>query len=50
MLLMKHFAPFLPKKSVNLNDGLSDSDLQGIHRDTAIMAFMSARVGSISDN
>ena len=43
MLLMKHFAPFLPRKSTELSavSGLNPS---------AIMAMMSARVGSISDN
>ena len=43
MMLMKHFAPFLPKKATELEkvDGLNEN---------AIMALMSARVGSISDN
>lgn len=43
MMLLKHFHPFLPKKSAKLKtmDGLPD---------TAVLAFMSARVGSISDN
>ncbi len=43
MMLMKHFAPFLPRKSTELEKvyGLNDK---------AIMALMSARVGSISDN
>lgn len=43
MMLMKYFAPFLPRKSTELEqvDGLNDA---------AIMALMSARVGSISDN
>ena len=43
MLLMKHFAPFLPRKTTSLEP------VQGLN-DSAIMAFMSARVGSISDN
>jgi NAD(P)-dependent dehydrogenase (short-subunit alcohol dehydrogenase family) len=43
MLLMKHLAPFLPRKATPLDRvaGLNDA---------AIMACMSARVGSISDN
>lgn len=43
MLLMKHFSPFLPRKSTPLDktNGLNDA---------AILALMSARVGSISDN
>jgi NAD(P)-dependent dehydrogenase (short-subunit alcohol dehydrogenase family) len=43
MMLMKHFAAFLPRKTTELEhvEGLNDA---------ALMAFMSARVGSISDN
>lgn len=43
MMLLKHFQPFLPKKAAKLEhiDGLPDS---------AVLAFLSARVGSISDN
>ena len=43
LLLMKHFAPFLPKKATKLDtsSGLPSS---------AIFAMMSARVGSITDN
>lgn len=43
MMLLKHFLPFLPKKSVSLSslDNLPPS---------AVLACMSARVGSISDN
>ena len=43
LMLVKYFAPFLPGKSTKLEpmDGLNDS---------AVMALMSARVGSISDN
>jgi NAD(P)-dependent dehydrogenase (short-subunit alcohol dehydrogenase family) len=43
MLLMKHFAAFLPRKTTPL------AAVPGLN-DAAIMAFMSARVGSISDN
>lgn len=43
MMLVKHSCTFLPRKSAGLEhlDGLSDS---------AVLALMSARVGSISDN
>ena len=43
MMLLKHFHPFLPKKSVHTEptSGLPTSSL---------LAFLSARVGSISDN
>jgi len=43
MMLVKHFSGFLPRKSVKLEseEGLPDS---------AVMALMSARVGSIGDN
>jgi NAD(P)-dependent dehydrogenase (short-subunit alcohol dehydrogenase family) len=43
MMLVKHFTAFLPRKATKLEplDGLND---------TAILALMSARVGSISDN
>lgn len=43
MMLIKHFYGFLPKKSIELEeiDGLPKS---------AVLALMSARVGSISDN
>jgi NAD(P)-dependent dehydrogenase (short-subunit alcohol dehydrogenase family) len=50
LLLMKHFSPLLPKKATSINGSLSPSDLRGLNREIAIMAFMSARVGSISDN
>ena len=43
MMLMKHFAPFLPKKVTELEK------VEGLN-ERAIMALMSARVGSISDN
>lgn len=43
MMLVKHFTPFLPKKKTKLAhvDGLPDA---------GVMALMSARVGSVSDN
>ena len=43
MLLLKHLSPLLPKKSMKL------SRVHGLN-DAAMMALMSARVGSISDN
>ena len=43
MLLLKHFAPFLPKKATKLER------VEGLPK-TAIWANMSARVGSITDN
>ena len=43
MLLAKHLTPFLPRKSTKL------PSIEGLN-DSAIIAFMSARVGSISDN
>ncbi|EAT85137.2 hypothetical protein SNOG_07671 [Parastagonospora nodorum SN15] len=47
MLMLKHFSPFLPKKSAS-PDPDSD-DMKGLPL-TATTAIMSARVGSISDN
>ena len=45
LLLAKHFSPFLPTKSTSLPSApVSDLPAQ------AVMAMMSARVGSISDN
>ncbi|KPI42497.1 uncharacterized protein AB675_9623 [Cyphellophora attinorum] len=44
MMLAKHFTPFLPKKSAQLDP------IDGLPADKAVLAFMSARVGSISDN
>ena len=43
MMLAKHFFPFLPRKATQLDavEGLNDA---------AVLALMSARVGSISDN
>lgn len=43
MLLVKHFSPFLPRKASKLDH------LEGLNS-SAILALMSARVGSISDN
>ncbi|KAK6544638.1 hypothetical protein TWF694_001327 [Orbilia ellipsospora] len=45
LLLAKHLTPFLPRKSTNLDviEGLNPHP-------TSVLAFMSARVGSISDN
>ncbi|TDZ21261.1 Short chain dehydrogenase gsfK [Colletotrichum orbiculare MAFF 240422] len=44
MMLMKHFSPFLPRKSTNLDGG------DGLPPAHAVWAAMSARVGSTSDN
>ncbi|KAL8873735.1 MAG: hypothetical protein Q9174_000842 [Haloplaca sp. 1 TL-2023] len=46
LMLLKHFSPFLPRKSTALPTSLSAS----LPQDKAIMAIMSARVGSTSDN
>ena len=46
---MKHFSPALPKKATELPPQDSPG-LQGLNPHSAIFAFMSARVGSISDN
>ncbi|MCJ1255066.1 hypothetical protein MMC24_002882 [Lignoscripta atroalba] len=46
LLLMKHFSPFLPRKSTTL---APSSDLSGLPV-SAVFAMMSARVGSITDN
>ena len=46
MMLLKHFSPFLPRKSTKLP---APSELQGLPSQ-AIWATMSARVGSITDN
>jgi NAD(P)-dependent dehydrogenase (short-subunit alcohol dehydrogenase family) len=43
MMLVKHFSPFSPKKSTEL------SNLEGLPK-SMVMALMSARVGSITDN
>ncbi|KAF2635068.1 NAD(P)-binding protein [Massarina eburnea CBS 473.64] len=44
MLMLKHFAQFLPKKNAS-----EISDMEGLP-ETSMTAIMSARVGSISDN
>ncbi|KAK3068524.1 hypothetical protein LTR53_013836 [Teratosphaeriaceae sp. CCFEE 6253] len=46
MMLLKHFSPFLPRKSTRLP---SSADLQALPPQ-AVWATMSARVGSIMDN
>ncbi|KAH9875021.1 hypothetical protein J1614_004509 [Plenodomus biglobosus] len=47
MLMLKHFSPFLPKKSTSM-----DKDTDAMHGlpSISVLAIMSARVGSISDN
>lgn len=47
MLMLKHFSPFLPKKSASLDE--DEEAIKGLPL-AATMAIMSARVGSISDN
>ncbi|ORY18720.1 hypothetical protein BCR34DRAFT_621256 [Clohesyomyces aquaticus] len=47
MLMLKHFAPFLPRKSSSVS--FQDQMMTGLPR-TSTVAVMSARVGSISDN
>ncbi|KAF2130844.1 NAD(P)-binding protein [Dothidotthia symphoricarpi CBS 119687] len=47
MLMLKHFAPFLPKKSTVPNT--NESEMKGLPS-SSTTAVMSARVGSISDN
>ena len=47
MLMIKHFSAFLPKKSASPNE--DEEMMKGLPA-AAIMAIMSARVGSISDN
>ena len=44
LLLMKHFSPFLPRKSTDISSQEKPLPPQ------AVFALMSARVGSISDN
>ncbi|KAK5128710.1 hypothetical protein LTR85_000043 [Meristemomyces frigidus] len=46
MMLLKHFSPFLPRKSTKLAEAEDTVGLPG----QAVWATMSARVGSISDN
>lgn len=47
MLLAKHFSPFLPTRSKDMPQFSDQNDVLPI---PAVMALMSARVGSISDN
>ena len=47
LLMLKHFAPFLPKKN-STTDG-EDEEFEGLPQ-ISTTAVMSARVGSISDN
>jgi NAD(P)-dependent dehydrogenase (short-subunit alcohol dehydrogenase family) len=50
MLMLKHFSPFLPKKStVTCNDRDAEELLKNLPK-LSTTAVMSARVGSISDN
>ncbi|KAL9594458.1 MAG: hypothetical protein Q9219_007028 [cf. Caloplaca sp. 3 TL-2023] len=46
LLLLKHFFPFLPRKSTSILSSSQPSSLPA----QAVFAIMSARVGSISDN
>jgi len=46
MMLLKHFSPFLPRKSTKFPE---NEELQGLPAQ-AVWATMSARVGSITDN
>lgn len=50
LLLMKHFSPFLPTKRAALPDKFNNTEYEGLQRDHAVWATLSARVGSISDN
>lgn len=47
MLMLKHFSPFLPRKSASVNG--DSNEMKGLPA-VATTAIMSARVGSISDN
>jgi NAD(P)-dependent dehydrogenase (short-subunit alcohol dehydrogenase family) len=47
MLMLKHFSPFLPRKSAHPNE--NEDEMKGLPS-VATTAIMSARVGSISDN
>ncbi|KAF2116916.1 hypothetical protein BDV96DRAFT_612036 [Lophiotrema nucula] len=49
MLMIKHFSPFLPKKSTKIGEGGDAALMEGLPP-YATMTVMSARVGSISDN
>lgn len=44
MMLLKHLHTFLPKKNANL------APIDGLPSTSAVLAFLSARVGSITDN
>lgn len=48
MLMIKHFAPFLPKKNTK-SEGENKSESENLPS-LSTVAVMSARVGSISDN
>ncbi|EXF83402.1 oxidoreductase [Colletotrichum fioriniae PJ7] len=51
MMLMKHFSPFLPKKSVKFSTSPNDDEARrGLPPAYAVWAAMSARVGSTADN
>lgn len=51
LLAIKHFSPFLPRKSTQFADPEGGSDAyEGLSTHAAVWATMSARVGSISDN
>ncbi|KXH31682.1 oxidoreductase [Colletotrichum simmondsii] len=50
MMLMKHFSPFLPKKSVKFSTSTSNDEARGLPPSHAVWAAMSARVGSTADN
>ena len=47
MIFLKHFSPFLPRKSISLP---SSDELQNLPSSHATYAHLSARVGSITDN
>ncbi|KAL9609335.1 MAG: hypothetical protein Q9167_005880, partial [Letrouitia subvulpina] len=49
LLLIKHFSPFLPRRSTALYSD-ADADVGAALPAKAVFALMSARVGSISDN
>ncbi|KAK2001088.1 oxidoreductase [Colletotrichum falcatum] len=56
MMLMKHFSPFLPRRTAHLlgpsssSSSSSSGDARGLPPGHAVWAAMSARVGSTSDN
>lgn len=51
LLAIKHFSPFLPRKSTRFfSDDAGDDAYDGLPSDHAVWATMSARVGSIADN